>query len=274
MQLGTRDASKRIQRRYALDQVRFTYAPSALSLQSARVTANITHANSLLAINNPTQDLQSSEQEVAMAVAQFPEAQSLRHGDATAQAVLNALRHYSVLHFSCHGFADTNAPLNSGLLMTNDETVTLRDFFNTSLQRVRLVVLSACETGLPGTELPDEALSLPTGLLQAGVAGIAASLWAVPDFSTALLITYFYDQWRNHHLDLATALHEAQIWLRDTTINQKLDYLAPSLNGNGPIPVTTASWFTTELKKTNPKLHDTPTMAYPYCWAAFTYVGV
>ncbi len=32
-------------------------------------------------------------------------------------------------------------------------------------QRVRLAVLSACETLLPGTELPDEVRSLPTNLI-------------------------------------------------------------------------------------------------------------
>jgi len=46
---------------------------------------------------------------------------------------------------------------------------------------VRLAVLSACETGLVGIDLPDEALALPTGLLQAGVASIVASQWIVPD---------------------------------------------------------------------------------------------
>lgn len=57
---------------------------------------------------------------------------------------------------------------------------------------MRLALLSACETGLPGTQLPDEVVSLPTRLLQAGVAGVAASLWSVADLSTTLLLVRFY----------------------------------------------------------------------------------
>ena len=61
---------------------------------------------------------------------------------------------------------------------------------------VRLAVLSACETALPGTGLPDEVVALPTGLLQAGVAGVIASQWAVPDLGTAILMAEFYRRWR------------------------------------------------------------------------------
>jgi hypothetical protein len=46
--------------------------------------------------------------------------------------------------------------------------------------RARLAALSACETSRPGTALPDEVVFLPTGLLQAGVASVVASLWVVP----------------------------------------------------------------------------------------------
>jgi CHAT domain-containing protein len=60
--------------------------------------------------------------------------------------------------------------------MANDEILTLRDLFDLKLPGIRLAILSVCETGLPGTQLPDEVVSLPTGLLQAGVAGVVASL--------------------------------------------------------------------------------------------------
>ena len=60
--------------------------------------------------------------------------------------------------------------------------------------RARLVVLSACETGLVGELVPDEAVGLPTGLLYAGARTVVASSWAVPDESTTLLMEYFYDE--------------------------------------------------------------------------------
>ena len=73
--------------------------------------------------------------------------------------------------------------------------VTLRELLNDYRLQVRLAVLSACETALPGTELPDEVVALPTGLLQAGVAGVVASQWSVPDRATAMLMAEFYRRW-------------------------------------------------------------------------------
>jgi CHAT domain-containing protein len=62
----------------------------------------------------------------------------------------------------------------------------------------------------PGTDLPDEVVALPTGLLQAGVAGIVASQWSVPDRATAMLMAEFYRCWRRDRLAPAAALRAAQ----------------------------------------------------------------
>ena len=87
----------------------------------------------------------------------------LKHEQACRDTILAELPNYDVLHFSCHGHANFASPLDSGLLMANDEVLTLRDFLNIDLQGVHLAILSACETGLPGTKLPDEVVSLPIG---------------------------------------------------------------------------------------------------------------
>jgi CHAT domain len=63
-------------------------------------------------------------------------------------------------------------------------------------RRRGLVAGSACETASIGTELPDQVV-LPAGLLQAGVAGVVASLWAVPDATTAVLMARFHALWRS-----------------------------------------------------------------------------
>ena len=261
----TTDPTQPNGRRYACDGIQFTYAPNALSLKAGRTIAAHTPATSLLAINEPESDTASplpcAGPETQKAIFTFDKDnwEILQKDKATRPAVLQALPQHTVVHFSCHGSADLGTPLNSGLLMANDEILSLRDLLDLNLQNLRLAILSACETGIPGTKLPDEAVSLPTGLLQAGAAGVISSLWSVADLSTMLLLSRFYDLWRTEKLEAPEALRQAQIWLRDSD----------------------GSVFAAYLGDSNPRLvqkletaDNQRPFAHPFHWAAFTYVGV
>jgi CHAT domain-containing protein len=273
----TNDDTTPTGKRYALDTIHFTYAPNARSLREARELGDRTPATSLLAIENPTQDLANTTQEIETALHCFGDRSThLRHAQATHAAVLNALPQHTVLHCACHGTANLATPLNSGLVMS-DQLLTLRDIFALKLNQhnngIRLAILSACETGLSGTETVDEVISLPTGLLQAGVAGVAASLWAVSDLSTMMLIARFYDYWQIEKLAPDPALRQAQIWIRDTTNQEKADYLEtqiPALSGDRLSP-TVAEHFYEAIAFKDPATKD---FAHPYYWAAFGYFGV
>jgi hypothetical protein len=222
-------------RRYALDDLLITYAPSAHALAAARQVASSTPADRLFAVDNPDGSLRFSADEVAAALKHFsPGNRRLLGGEAaTRQAVLEEIPRYSVLHFSTHGWANLEESLQSGLLMAKRESLTLGDIMDLRLKGARLAVLSACETGLPGAKLPEEAVSLPSGLIQAGVAGVVGSLWAVNEKSTANLMARFYDLWLEEELEPPEALRQAQIWLRDSNSGY----------------------------------------AHPFYWAAFSYVG-
>ena len=253
-------------RRYACDFIRFTYAPNALALPAARKVAAQTPATKLLAVNDPqpvsASPLPNTSTETANAIATFPgldNRQILQHENATPAAVLAALPSYPVVHFSCHGTANFQQPLDSGLLMANDQILTLRDLLDLKLQGLRLAVLSACETGIPGTDLPDEVISLPTGLLQAGAAGVVSSLWSVADLSTMVLLSRFYQLWRTDGLEPPAALRQAQLWLRDSTGPE----LAPYLQDSHPELATRLQQATNQRP-----------FSHPFHWAAFTYVGV
>ena len=157
----------------------------------------------------------------------------LAHGEATADGFRREAVAADRLHLACHGVADLDAPLDSGLLLAGNRWITLRDLMGMRL-RVRLAVLSACETSLPGTELPDEVVALPTGLLQAGVAGVIASQWAVPDLGTAILMAEFYRRLRD--ASPAAALQAAQQWVRDTTNDEKLEEWQHGVSAPDPWP--------------------------------------
>jgi hypothetical protein len=97
-----------------------------------------------------------------------------------------------------------------------------------------------------GTRLPDEVVAPPSALLRAGFAGIVASLWAVTDISTAMLMARFYHFWKHEEYAPDEALRQAQIWLRDSTNGEKLAYYeqflpeltqAPLIHGSLPAEV-------------------------------------
>jgi CHAT domain-containing protein len=248
------------QRHYMLDDYTISYAPNALSLQMARNRAEINPEKCLL-IGNPEEDLPASDTEIIAIQKCFNISKKIERKQATKETVTSELNNdYSVLHFACHGEADRENPLEkTGLFMVNHEMLTVQDFLNANLN-ARLVGLSACETGIIGEKLPDEVVGLPTSLLQAGVAGVVASLWVADDFSTMLLMAQFYQRWFNEYPDNpAEALRFAQIWVRDSTQSKIEEFLKTFLSESEVNEIL-------EDKEIN--------FSHPYFWAAFSYTGV
>ena len=269
----TGDASAPIGRRYALDVLTIRYAPSAVALGRSLDGATLP-SDGLLAVDNPDGSLVFSNHEVEVARSYFPSDRTtvLARGAATRQHVLNRLPDFPVYHFSTHGWAGWSEPLQGGVLLAGGAALTLGDILDLRLQGARLAVLSACETGIPGTKTPDEVVSIPTGLMQAGVAGVVASLWAVNELSTAMLMERFYRLWREEGLAPVAALREAQRWLRDTTNREKAEYFkrdAPALAGFRVPEMVAVELFTDRMVQ-DP---DARQFEHPFWWAAFCYTG-
>ena len=130
----------------------------------------------------------------------------MEHEEAKRQDLIRLLQDAEVADFSCHGQVNCEDPNKSGLLMANDEMLTVEDLFQLNLKGARMATLSACETGIIGFGLPDEVVALPSALMRAGFAGAVASLWTVSDASTARLMKSFYQLWQKEGLPPAKAL--------------------------------------------------------------------
>ena len=167
-------------RRYLLDDFVVTYAAGARAINAAVAAATVAagrRADGCLVIENPDGTLHYAPQE-AEAVSSdssgghhpAPE----RFGSERAR-VLAALPDYPVLHFATHGRSGWLDPLQSELVLAGEQHLTLPDLLALRLEKGRLAVLSACESGVPGTDLPDEMAGLPAGFQQAGLAGVVAS---------------------------------------------------------------------------------------------------
>lgn len=236
-------------RRYILDDLCVSYAPNARCLVGTEVHTDIASEMSLMAVDEPQPvdagPLPASTDEVlgVCSAADWRRSHVLTGRAASREAALRLLGSCEVAHFSCHGFARTNEPLSSGLLMAGNQPLTVQDIVDARLPNLRLVVLSACETALVGTKAPDEVVGLPAGFLEAGVMGVVGSLWSVENQATRHLFGRFYFEWLVAGKEPADALRNAQRWLRDGGVRTARD-------GKADL-----------------------TFRHPFFWAAFTVTG-
>jgi CHAT domain-containing protein len=93
------------------------------------------------------------------------------------------------------------------------------------LGRPRLVVLSACESGLHDIKrTPEEFVGLPGAFMTVGAAAVLGTLLPVDDRATALLTARFFELHLRQAKSPAAALREAQLWLRDATRADLVNY--------------------------------------------------
>ena len=119
------------------------------------------------------------------------------------------------VHFSGHALIDPRNPLLSELVLTPEAqgdpgVLTAKEIYSLKLDRTRLVVLAACDTGdeyIPGSE---GATSLARAFLAAGVPTVVASLWSVDDRATSVLFDAFHQSLATPD-DAVDALRQAQL---------------------------------------------------------------
>lgn len=194
------------------------YAPSCQLLQLGQKQQR-PEFSQLFALQNPTGDLNYTNLEIETIRSFFIKTQVLAKQAATKVALNNNqdFKEAHCVHFSCHGFFNFVSPLESALILANDERLTLAEIFSLTLNKCRLITLSACETGIADPHsISDEYISLPSGLLYAGSSSVVSSLWTVSDISTAFLMIKFYENLQSQH-SVSVALNQAQCWLRDLT---------------------------------------------------------
>ena len=160
----------------------------------------------------------------------------LDRSSATPDVVLAGLKGKSYWHFASHGLFDWDDARQSGLLMKNRQLLTVGALLDArgTLGSPRLVVLSACETGLYDTSRsPDEFVGLPATFLELGAGGVIGSLWQVNDLATALLMARFYELHIGGGVVPADALKQAKTWLRTATRRELIAYAKTSFKPAG-----------------------------------------
>lgn len=223
--------------RCLLDDFVTTYAPSASVREACirRARSCDGAPRRLLVVANPSSSahpLPGAEFEARAIADAFPadEVILLERDNAMKAVVREAITSATHAHLACHGAgAVFGQPFEASILLAHDEVWTAAEILDGPQLEARLVVASACETGViqGGTSVADEAISLATVFLGAGAAACIATLWSVNDYATALLMTRFYESLSSQTVDApAAALREAELWLRDLTDEAEAAYVS------------------------------------------------
>ncbi len=145
-----------------------------------------------------------------------PDAVILLGKDATETAFKKEpLDQFRVLHLAVHGFADTQYPERSALVLGTDPKsgddglLQVREIIRLRLN-AELTTLSACDTGVGKLQGQEGVSNLVEAFLVAGSKSVVASLWSADDtFASALMDRFYLRLGRGE--DTSSALRDAKL---------------------------------------------------------------
>ncbi|BAY66012.1 TPR domain protein [Calothrix brevissima NIES-22] len=187
----------------------------------------------------------------------------------TIDALENNLDGRNILHIATHGLFKANNPEESYILLgTGDPYPITKIKYLQKLREIHLVVLSACETALGGSDQNGiEIQGMSAYFLRDKAKSVMASLWVVSDRSTAQLMQQFYSNLANSansktRITKAEALRQAQLSL----LNSNKSTGENTGNGRGIFELTNP-----DISSRNE--NNTSGYSHPYYWAPFILIG-
>ncbi|MEM8545276.1 MAG: CHAT domain-containing protein [Cyanobacteria bacterium P01_H01_bin.119] len=129
------------------------------------------------------------------------------------------VRNYRVLHMAAHAAFGPSRAQESYIVMGDGSRLTTDDIddMNRRLNNLHLVILSACQTALGGSDGDGSEIagisSYFLGQRNSRAETVIASLWAVNDLSTSVLMQRFYAILATGEFTKAEALRQAQLSL-------------------------------------------------------------
>ena len=230
------------QQKYLIEDHALITAPSAsvflLCLERARRYQSDKNER-VLAVGNPRfdpiaypqlSDLTAAVHEANEVASNYSRHQVLTGERATEEAIKAGLKQASIIHLATHGIIDERSWANSRLALAkpaanNGEDGALRAYEIAQMQLpiTRLVVLSACQSGVERFYRGEGMIGLGRAFLVAGVPTVVASFWTVDSEITATLMTNFHRELKNH--STSEALRLAQLTqLQDTNLQHRNPY--------------------------------------------------
>ncbi len=175
----------------------------------------------LLALGNPDLAdarlaLPGAEREVQDLRKLYPDAEIYTKGEASKEHFVARAPANQVIHVAAHATVDEVDPLYSTLKLApgangRSGDLEAHEVYRLDLAQARLIVLSACDTGMGIVSRGDEFFGFKRAFFGAGVRTLLITLWPIVDESTARLMETFYREMRA--APAAEALRRAQLEL-------------------------------------------------------------
>ena len=207
---------------YLLQDTALFYAPSAsvlvLETENAQRKEYV-RDESLLSVGNPhfdrsenpnLPDLHDAEAEATTIAHLYPNSIELLGSEATREKFLVNLDRFEVIHFAGHFMVNRQSPNNSKLLFAGGD-LRSADLSNEKLTKVKIVILSACETGFEQYNQSEGAISAARTFLALGAPAVVATQWKVDSEATRNLMIAFHEDRRKKNMSSAESLRQAQL---------------------------------------------------------------
>jgi CHAT domain-containing protein len=219
---------------FLIQDYRLVFAPSSslfvyLSAAADRKAGVI--QEKLLSVGNPTfsrvrfdslRDLPASVTEAREVSRSYQNQKLLIRDDARESTIRAEIETADVGHFAMHYVLNEQSEMLSGFPLTPEPDdlssdagvngfLQAHEIYRLNLRRMRLVVLSACSTGIERQYRGEGAVGAVRPFLMRGVPTAVASLWPVDSDATAELMVSFHKHRRNDPEPVGQALRDAQI---------------------------------------------------------------
>ncbi|HJQ67766.1 MAG TPA: CHAT domain-containing tetratricopeptide repeat protein [Blastocatellia bacterium] len=220
--------------KYFVEDYLFELAPSSSITtrcsEQARDKAKLRHER-LLAVGNPSfdrvefpslPDLPSAAAEAESVAGLYDDSVALTGQQAQPRRVKSLILDADVIHFAGHYVTNESSPMLSKLLLSKEAfkaegdgkpvgALTASDVYGMNLHRARLVVLSACQTGVERYYRGEGAIGIARPFIKAGAPVVVATLWPVESEQTSRLMVAFHRHRKTDGLSAARALRQAQL---------------------------------------------------------------
>jgi CHAT domain-containing protein/tetratricopeptide (TPR) repeat protein len=230
--------------KYFIQEHNFILAPSSSIFvtcsEAAREKSEQTREH-IVTVGNPLfdkaafllDDLKSAAREAETIAGYYDSHLIIKDSQATEARVRNEMEKADVIHLALHAVVNESSPLRSKLILAKeksqsnssnelDGTLLSYEIYKLNLSQARLVVLSACQTGVEKYYGGEGMIGISRPFIAKRVPLVVASLWRIDSDSTAELMINFHKHRRtDKNISTSEALRRAQLDMLESSIEKR-----------------------------------------------------